>query len=169
VLEHTLVYRTTHGGFHRHYGRENLVRDNIVALGRDAQLMRTRDEPHRSFTFERNIVYYRTEELFGSNRSGGTDHFTLDHNVHWRVGGDPPRFSAGGFEAWQARGFDRHSRVADPRFVDPEHDDFRRRADSPAIAVGFCPLDPSSVGPRTPARLSGGDQSGDRPGAAPPK
>ena len=56
VLENNLVYRTTHGSFHQHYGRDNLVRNNIFAFGRDAQIVRSRDEPHRSFTFERNII-----------------------------------------------------------------------------------------------------------------
>ncbi len=154
VLENNLVYRTTHGGFHQHYGRDNLVRNNIFALGRDAQVMRTRDEPHRSFTFERNIVYYRTGELFRSDWSGGTDHLALDHNLYWRVGGAPPGFPAGSLEAWQALGFDRHSRVADPGFVDPDHDDFRLKDDSPAPSIGFHPLDLSSVGPRTPPRMA---------------
>ena len=92
MLENNLVYRTTHGGFHQHYGRDNIVRNNIFALGRDAQVVRSRDEPHRSFTFERNIVYYRTGELFSSVWSGGPDRITLDHNLYWNADGSPPRF-----------------------------------------------------------------------------
>jgi hypothetical protein len=152
LLENNLVYRTSHGGFHQHYGRDNVVRNNIFAMGRDAQLMRTRDEPHRSFTFERNIIYYRTGDLFSSNWSDGRGHFALDHNLYWKADGSPPRFPAGSLEAWQALGLDQHSRVADPRFVDPAHDDFRLKADSPALSLGFRPLDLSSVGPRTPAK-----------------
>jgi Right handed beta helix region len=150
VLENNLVYRTSHGGFHQHYGRENIVRNNIFALGRDAQVVRSSDEPHRSFTFERNIVYYRTGELLSYVWSGGTDRITLDHNLYWNSSGSPPKFPAGDLEAWQMLGFDRHSRVADPRFADPDHDDFRLKADSPARALGFQPLGLASVGPRTP-------------------
>jgi Right handed beta helix region len=157
VLENNLVYRTSHGGFHQHYGRDNIVRNNIFALGREAQVLRSSDEPHRSFTFERNIVYYRTGELLSSVWSGGTDRITLDHNLYWNADGSPPRFPAGDLEAWQKRGFDRHSRVADPRFADPDHDVFRLKADSPAGALGFRPLDLASVGPRIPP-----------PGATPP-
>jgi hypothetical protein len=148
LLENNLVYRTSHGGFHQHYGRDNIVRNNIFALGRDEQIVRSRDEPHRSFTFERNIVYYRTGVLLSSVWSGGTDHFTLDHNLYWNAAGSPPRFPAGDLEAWQALGFDKHSSVADPRFVDPEHDDFHLKPESPAHALGFRPIDFSSVGPR---------------------
>jgi Right handed beta helix region len=150
LLENNLVYRTSHGSFHQHYGRDNIVRNNIFALGRDAQIVRSRDEPHRSFTFERNIVYFRSGELFSSVWSGGTDRITLDHNVYWNAGGAPPRFPAGDFEAWQALGFDKHSRVADPRFLDADHDDFGLKPDSPARAIGFRPIDGSSVGPRKP-------------------
>jgi hypothetical protein len=150
VLENNLVYRTSHGGFHQHYGRENIVRNNIFAFGRDAQIVRSRDEPHRSFTFERNIVDYRTGELLSYVWSGGPDRITLDHNLYWNAAGEAPRFPTGDLASWQKLGFDTQSLVADPRFVDPDHDDFDLKADSPARSLGFVPLDLKSVGPRTP-------------------
>lgn len=150
VLENNLVYRTTHGGFHQHYGRENIVRNNIFAFGRDEQIVRSRDEPHLSFTFERNIVYFRTGELLSSIWSGGPDRIALDHNLYWNVTGAPPKFPAGSLEAWQSLGFDKHSVLADPQFVDPDHDNFQLKPESPARSLGFRPLDLSSVGPRTP-------------------
>jgi hypothetical protein len=49
--------------------------------------------------------------------------------------------------SWQALGMDRHSQIADPRFVDPEHEDFRLQADSPAFALGFKPIPVEKIGP----------------------
>jgi hypothetical protein len=159
VLENNLVYRTSHGGFHQHYGRDNVVRNNIFAFGREAQVVRSRDESHRSFRFENNIVYYRTGELLSSVWSGGTDRITLDHNLYWNADGSSPRFPAGDLQAWQKLGFDRHSLVGDPRFADPEHDNYELKSDSPAKSLGFQPLDLSSVGPRTPPPGAGSSRN----------
>ena len=92
---------------------------------------------------------YRTGELLSSVWSGGPDRITLDHNLYWNPAGEP-KFPAGSLAAWRARGFDAHSIVADPRFVDPDKDDFRLKPDSPALKLGFRPLDLSAVGPRAP-------------------
>src|SRR5262249_48762236 len=78
--EDTLVFHTTHGSFHQHYGQENAIRNNILALGRDAQLQRTRAEPHLSFTFEHNIVYYRMGELL--NGKWDDDGVHVDPNLY---------------------------------------------------------------------------------------
>ncbi len=145
TIESNVVYRTTHGGFHQHYGRENVVRNNVFAFARDFQIERTRAEPHKSFTFERNVVTYREGALFGKNWKD--DKFDLDRNVYWRDG-RAVETPAGPFEKWQARGFDRHSVVADPRFKDANADDFTLLPDSPALKLGFVPIDVSKVGPR---------------------
>lgn len=49
-------------------------------------------------------------------------------------------------EEWQALGYDRHSVFADPLFVDPDGGDYRLRADSPALKLGFINFDPRDAG-----------------------
>ena len=50
------------------------------------------------------------------------------------------------WSAWQALGMDRHSLIADPRFVDAAKDDYRLRADSPAFKLGFQPIPVEKIG-----------------------
>ncbi|MDO5581966.1 MAG: right-handed parallel beta-helix repeat-containing protein [Planctomycetia bacterium] len=50
------------------------------------------------------------------------------------------------WEAWQKFGPDRNSIVADPLFMDPDHDDFRLKEDSPALKLGFKPIDQKKIG-----------------------
>ena len=48
---------------------------------------------------------------------------------------------------WWRPGEDRHSIVADPKFVDPAKDDYRLRPDSPALMLGFKPIPIEKIGP----------------------
>lgn len=147
VAENNVVYRTTHGGFHQHYGKDNVFRNNIIAFGKANQVQRTRSEPHLSFTFERNIVYWKEGESIVGNWDNCNVAF--DRNVYWRADGATDLRIAGmTLEQWRAKGMDGHSVVADPRFVDIAADNFNLRPDSPAPGVGYVPFDQSDVGPR---------------------
>lgn len=155
VMENNLVYRTKTGGFHQHYGRDNRILNNIFAFAEQHQLQRTRVERHTSFTFERNIVYWDTAApLFdGQWRDPGVK---LDYNLYWTNAPEPIDTIDGlTFEVWQ-RQFkqDVHSRVANPRFVDPAQGDFHLPEDSPALQVGFVPFDYSKAGRETPVTLT---------------
>jgi hypothetical protein len=150
IAESNIVYRTTHGGFHQHYGETNIVRNNIFAFGRDQQIQRSRNEPHVSFTFVTNIVYFDAGKLLGSEWKGD-ENYQMDWNVYFDARPDvkPDQLPVGPctWQQWQERGHDRHSLVADPLFVAPQQNDFRLRPNSPALPIGFHPIDLSHVGP----------------------
>ena len=150
LLENNVVYRCKSAGFHQHYGRDNIVRNNIFALSRESQLMRSLEEAHRSFFFTNNIVYFDSGNLLGSAWSN--DHYDMDGNVYWdtRLAGTevPKLFAGATLTEWRQRGHDLHSVIADPLFVDPKNLDFRLKKESPALKLGFKPIDLSSVGVR---------------------
>jgi hypothetical protein len=150
VAESNVVYRTTHGGFHQHYGETNVVRNNVFAFGRDQQIQRSRDEAHVSFTFVTNIVYFDSGTLLDGTWSGDA-HYQMDWNVYFdvRPGATADQLPVGPctWLKWQERGHDLHSVVADPLFVAPKKNDFRLGAKSSALRMGFQPIDVSHVGP----------------------
>ena len=150
LAENNIAYGTTHGGFHQHYGKENIVRNNIFAFARDHQLQRTRAENHRSFTFEQNIVYFDHGKLLEGDWAGGQ--VQLDRNVYLdaRLSAvtNAPTFGALTFTDWQKRGQDTNSVIADPQFEDASKFDFRLKKTSPALKLGFKPIDLRDVGPR---------------------
>jgi hypothetical protein len=157
-LEDNLVYNTKTGSFHQHYGRENVVRNNIFADSLLQQLQRTRAEQHLSFTFEHNIVYYATGKLLAGNWKDAQ--VAMNDNVYWKhppddAGQDAARkgdasvpltFAGLSFEDWQKSGKDTRSVIADPKFLDPAHHNYRLAPDSPALKLGFKPFDPAQAG-----------------------
>jgi hypothetical protein len=150
LLESNVVYRCKSAGFHQHYGRENVVRNNVIALNREHELMRSREEEHLSFFFTNNVVYFTTGDLLGS--SWRNHRFVMDRNVYFdtRLATNLTalKFSGQTLEQWREAGHDVNSVLADPRFKAPQKLDFRLRSDSPALKLGFQPPDVSQVGPR---------------------
>ncbi|HPA16225.1 MAG TPA: alpha/beta hydrolase fold domain-containing protein [Verrucomicrobiae bacterium] len=107
--------------------------------------------------FCRNIVSYRSPQAKLYQRTG--DRFDAenesDHNLVWHFGrpilinqtGPKDVAKEQSWETWQRRGFDAHSVVADPLFVDPDKGDYRLRADSPAFKLGFKAIPVEKIGP----------------------
>ena len=103
--------------------------------------------------FRRNIVYALdpAAKLFNS-RNLPLDYNQWDENVYWHAG-LPLKIALGGklgevdLDQWRAKGLDTHSVVADPMFVNPAKDDYRLRAASPALKLGFQPIPFGKIGP----------------------
>jgi len=141
--ENNLVYACKSAGFHQHYGKENIIRNNIFALNVRSQLQATRVEDHRSISFTNNIIYYSDGTLLSSN----WHRFNLlsDYNCYWDRRGKAPDFGKS-LSDWQKEGKDRHSVVADPGFKDPANGDFHFKNLSVAKKIKFKPFDYSQAG-----------------------
>ncbi len=56
-------------------------------------------------------------------------------------------FAGATLDQWRQRGHDTHSIITDPGFIAPQRNDFELRADSPAIRLGFQPIELRGIGP----------------------
>lgn len=144
LLTHNVIYNTRTGCFHQHYGRENRVVNNIFAFSQRDQLIRSREEEHISFFFENNIVYFNRGNLLGSTWKNGK--YVMDKNCYWDASGREITFAGKPMAEWQQAGFDVNSVIADPGFADIENRNFALNPDSPAVKLGFEPIDLSNVG-----------------------
>jgi hypothetical protein len=144
VEENNLVYACKSSGFHQHYGKENVIRNNIFAMNIRAQLQATRVEDHRSLSFTGNIICFDNGSLLSSN----WHKFNLfsDYNCYWDTRTRDIRFGDLTFSEWKKSGKDLHSIIADPLFVNPEGFDFHFKNVSVAKKIKFVPFNPSEAG-----------------------
>ena len=142
--ENNLVYACKNSGFHQHYGKENIIRNNIFALNLMAQLQATRVEEHRSITFTNNIIYFDKGSLSSSN----WHKFNLlsDYNCYWDTRTKDIRFADKSFTEWQRSGKDQHSIIADPMFINPTGFNFHFKNLSVVKKIKFMFFDYSKAG-----------------------
>lgn len=143
LMENNLVYDTTDGSFHQHYGKHNTIRNNILAFSRPHQIAVTRVENHLSLTFENNIVLWDTGKAIGYQ----AEKARVDYgsNLWWNLSGEVD-FKGKTHKDWLDLGKDVGGMVADPKFVDVEKRNFRLQEDSPAEKIGFVPFDFDKAG-----------------------
>jgi hypothetical protein len=176
VIEDNVAHDTSGHVFHQHYGNENVVRNNVFAFGREGTVALSRGPSWNggrgrlALTLLRNVLVSDRSPVIATGLSGDAAAiaaqrpFDSDLNLLWDASGEAPRLGDGqgaghgglrkayAFPQWQALGLDRHSVVADPGFVDAARRDLRLRPDSPALLLGFEPIDLSDVGPRPKGR-----------------
>ncbi|MEZ0276762.1 MAG: right-handed parallel beta-helix repeat-containing protein, partial [Roseimicrobium sp.] len=144
LMENNLVHHTRHATFHQHYGRDNVIRNNIFAFGNEAQIQRSRSEDHLSFTYANNIVLFDSGVLLYGQWN--KPKVRMERNLYWDLRKQPIDFGGLDFAGWQKQGYDRGSRVADPLFVNAAEGDFHLKPESPALTMGFKPFDYTKAG-----------------------
>lgn len=148
LVENNLCAFTNSQIFHQHYGRENIVRNNIFAFGEEGIIALSKKESHNSLTFERNILLTSRKPFFvfgyGCQDTGG---LISDINIFWDTSGEKgdwgilsrsnKRIS---FSDAHEKGFDTHSLFVDPLFLNPLELDFRLKSETAVRSIGFKPF-----------------------------
>ena len=153
LLENNLVYNVRDGGYQIGSGKGNILRNNVFVakprgVSTHGQLlfcMYYEAERHLAATFEKNIIHGSGGKLFSIPAAFG-DRLEFRSNLYWEPSGAPLDFVGRSFSQWQKLGRDTGSVLADPKFADPANGDFRLQPDSPALALGFVPIDYSRAG-----------------------
>jgi hypothetical protein len=118
--------------------------------------LKLREGPMTGAALKRNILYHPGKDavFYGQGATARLDVPALakdadtDYNLYYCAGN--PELSQTVLKKMQRDGVDVHSLAADPLFVDPAKGDFRLKPNSPALKLGFVPIDLSKVGLRTP-------------------
>ena len=163
--------RNTLGGIMvSHYCRNVTVENNIFVDSDKSQAYLLLAGQMANLRLMRNIFSYTNPEaaFVRLNMGAGvevTEVLTeFDGNVLFHAGGKEPTVDGLPGEAvermgtamqdagdqtaagWRAIGFDEHSVFADPKFVDAANDNYALHPDSPALALGFQPIDMARIG-----------------------
>ncbi|MCX7705138.1 MAG: right-handed parallel beta-helix repeat-containing protein [bacterium] len=145
IVENNLCAFTNSTVFHQHYGRENIIRNNIFAFGKEGIIGFSRKENHNSFTLERNILLSDGKPFFvfgyGCENAEG---IISDINLFWDVSGKQNEWGIImrhnkklSFEDAKSEDFDLHSIFANPEFVDPLNLDFTLKTEKTIKSIGF--------------------------------
>ena len=139
LIEKNLAYRCGSQSFHQHYGKENLVRNNIFAFSGEGQIRVSRKEEHTSAIFERNIIVSDSQPIYTSVQQGK---FRDDGNLLYDYA-NPRRPLSGengklALPEMRRLGYYQNALFVDPLFRDPEGNDFTLALNSPAVTeLGF--------------------------------
>lgn len=144
TMENNLVYNCKNAGFHQHYGKENIIRNNIFVNNIKSQLQATRVEKHLSFSFTNNIIFFNSGTLLSSNWT--TVDIVTDYNCYWDTRGRNILFGKKTFLEWQQEGKDTHSIIADPGFENLNQFNFRVKSKKVISKIKFKPFDYSKAG-----------------------
>jgi parallel beta-helix repeat protein len=149
TITHNLCYRNSaSGGIFIQGGHDISITNNISACNGTIQYL------HTNFMENGARNEFTSNILFGTDPrialmwiyKGGEKVTLFDHNLYSHPTGNICYPVADSFAKWQALGYDAHSLVADPMFGDPQADDYSLKPGSPALKLGFEPIDVRQIG-----------------------
>lgn len=143
LWENNVSTNCDNGHLH-HYGRDNIFRNCLWAQNKSNGMMQFRDQPFLGYVVERSIISDVGNEVIGWIPLEMT---RFRDNCYWpgrRTGSWP--FQSVSFADWMTWGQDSGSIVADPLLRGAEGNQADVRANSPALAKGFVPIDVSQSG-----------------------
>ncbi|MBQ8762995.1 MAG: right-handed parallel beta-helix repeat-containing protein [Clostridia bacterium] len=146
LVENNLVYDCSSETFHQHYGKDNIVRNNIFAFGGEGAFLITRHEEHNSLTLSNNILVADNAAMYAFKTE--KDWFVDDSNLYWdytsggnvHSGYSMDFFDKSTLVIEVARGYYNNGVFADPLFKDAANRDFTLAENSPALEAGFKPF-----------------------------
>jgi len=147
LVENNLVYDCSSQTFHQHYGKDNIIRNNIFAFGGEGAFRITRNEEHNSLTLSNNILVTDNATMYALTTE--PDWFIDDGNTYWDYkhggnvysGDSMSFFERKSMVSMTIRGYYNNALFADPMFKDPENRDFTLALNSPALETGFVPFE----------------------------
>lgn len=147
LVENNLVYDCSSETFHQHYGRDNIVRNNIFAFGGEGAFIVTRHEEHNSLTATNNIFVTHNAPMYAFDTE--KDWFVDDSNLYWDYKRGENVYSGNSMKLFErkslviltAQGYYNNAVYADPLFKDAENRDFTLAENSPALEAGFVPFE----------------------------
>ena len=153
-----------------HYARNITVENNIFVDGDNSQIYLSLAGDTGNIRFRRNIFCYANTDadflrlnidpgreppdaivefdknVFSPAPGGEITFCGLPGEAVLRTGMATQADAGHTLESWRAMGFDQQSLVADPMFVDAANDNYDLAADSPALKLGFKPIDTAKIG-----------------------
>lgn len=158
IIENNLVHDIQQQAINLHFGRENIVRNNILAFSYGGLISIGKNEGHNTLNIYRNILYTPDAKLYSSGYNFTFKEalpFESDANIIFSptgkslyIGSKRDPNATLSLKQLQKEGRELRSIEADPKFKDPGKRDFSLPKNSPAWDIGFRPVDWSKCGPR---------------------
>jgi len=149
-----LVYDCGSNSFHQHYGKENIIKNNIFALSDSGEIRVSRNEEHNMLHLSNNIILTNKTPTYTYVEA---TKFTDDNNLYWDLKNGKNIISSQRDElkfkyryhknVMDKMGYYCNGVYADPLFRDPLNFDFTLADNSPAFeAIDFVPWNYNTAG-----------------------